>query len=310
MTTAPPHLVHRVRFDVMVGSQAQGVAIQERLSAFQRARLATLVDECVANALDPSEALVVDRLALDVGDIPADALEREMESRVRRALTAALLRARGPARGRGAAHTPAGGAVSARAAEATPAQRLWRVMTTGRLDGTPPGEGFELDDMVRAALHDSAIPPAALARALLLTPRVRRRVAHQLSRESRRLLLHLLREEREEREAHAPQVPERRGSRRLADEHLPAHAREALAAAPEWPRSPDEWEQWLAAALAPERTSRATGRRTLAPLFGDQPVHLWSGSAAAHERPAAPVFQRTAAERLASHIVRHVSPRW
>ncbi|MGA2043988.1 MAG: contractile injection system tape measure protein, partial [Roseiarcus sp.] len=88
------HVVHRIRFDLRVGSRPQAARAQEAASRFAAEALPAILDQCLAGLAPDDRVVVFDRLDLEIGAVPERELAEQLPSRFARALADALFAAR------------------------------------------------------------------------------------------------------------------------------------------------------------------------------------------------------------------------
>lgn len=86
------HRIDRLTFAMEIADETRAEPLQDRLSRFAARHLDALLDDTLAGS--GATMLNIDRLSLDLGEIPEDDLERVLEQRLRDALGLALLQAR------------------------------------------------------------------------------------------------------------------------------------------------------------------------------------------------------------------------
>lgn len=85
------HRVHHLEIELGVGGEAVAHAVAERVRAMHASRLAPCLARVLEGAGTGATLRRIDRLEVNLGRIPADALEQELERRLEEALRAALV---------------------------------------------------------------------------------------------------------------------------------------------------------------------------------------------------------------------------
>ena len=180
-------MIRRQVLDVGVcGAESDGMLLQHRLPALCADVVSPALEAALA-AFDPGEAhLLIDRIDVDLADIPLDRLEPELAEAVRREV--ALYFHRYGTTGPDDAVPPAAdGVVRQRTKGETSGDALLVFLRTGRLPWffhIPPGTSFERVVLDTWAAEGGTGPPAAIAARLVVAlalPAVRMRLVTQFS---------------------------------------------------------------------------------------------------------------------------------
>ncbi|MEM9551682.1 MAG: contractile injection system tape measure protein, partial [Pseudomonadota bacterium] len=147
--------IGRLTFDFELARQATAEPIQDRLSDYFSNRLPAVIEHCLERLDLPDEAdLILSNLQLDLGDLPLDELEDEMDRRLTEALLTELRRLRLPD---AKSHSPPTN-VAPDGASGTGSD-LEQYLLTGRYTHWPGTEAPDLVHLLHAALDSN---PATL----------------------------------------------------------------------------------------------------------------------------------------------------
>lgn len=192
MNHRPDLLLTSLQFDLELNSATAARAVQNRVSAFCGQRLASVLERSFAD-FGAGHALVIERLELDLGELPHDFLEDELARRLERALRDVLrghfppvsqppVPPRFPKQGRGeSAHPPE----SPSSLRSIPLPR-WRLEKLAAFlekglwtwqEGRPHGP----DAGLLALLNEAPEALLRLLRRIGSSENVRRRLAHEFS---------------------------------------------------------------------------------------------------------------------------------
>lgn len=187
--TVPQILVRRQVLDVEVhGAEADGLALQHRLPALCADAVSPALEAVLAPLDAAGEHLVIDVLAVDVGEVPLDRLETALAEQLRRELDAYVRSHRARSSTGDAGERPQ--VVFRRRSDAESVDEAFlQFLRTGRLPWWVRVEpGIRFEDLVRDAWRGAdpagaSPPPPTIRRvaALLADVRVRERLVAQFS---------------------------------------------------------------------------------------------------------------------------------
>jgi hypothetical protein len=176
--------IERIRFDVDVESREIGALVHERLSAFQKYRLPSIVESSIHDAVPSGASVSLASLTIDVGEVPLDDLEQAIEARLRAALSRELRATAAAWSGRTHSH----GRDRARDDK----QQLVAFVRDGIVGWSRQGGNADFDTVLLRVLDAERDGGRAFVRVLTRGASARRRLARQFSDESLRRIAALL----------------------------------------------------------------------------------------------------------------------